>query len=110
VSVDLQLDRPGGCGPAEWRSYVCGSLAWQALGAQACRVDIGQAWAGLESTTQQNGDHACVYLRRGRPWGYGSVLIMQAFVGLEGWPSRTEIVHVCISSVAGLGGVAWQRS
>jgi hypothetical protein len=43
----LQLGKPWGRGLAERRSCVCGSLAWQVLGAWACRVDIVQACAGL---------------------------------------------------------------
>jgi hypothetical protein len=54
VSMDPWLDRLGRCGPAEWRSWVCGSLAWQALGAQACGVNIVQGCAGLGSVAQQN--------------------------------------------------------
>jgi hypothetical protein len=37
----------GGHSPAEQRSCMCGSLAWQALGAQACGVNIVQGCAGL---------------------------------------------------------------
>jgi hypothetical protein len=50
------------------RDCVCGSPAWKALGAQACGVDIVQAW--------------------------------------RAWPSRTEIMRVCISGVAALAGKA----
>jgi hypothetical protein len=31
---------------------------------------------GLGCVVQQNGDHACVYLRRGRPWGHGPAEIV----------------------------------
>jgi hypothetical protein len=66
--VDTCFDRPGGHGSAEWRLCVCGSLVWQALGAQACRVDIVHTYAGLEGPAQLNRDHACLYLQHGRPW------------------------------------------
>jgi hypothetical protein len=59
MSVGPLLDIPGGGrGPAEQRSWVCGSLAWQALEAQACRVDIVQACASLGGMAQQIRDRA----------------------------------------------------
>jgi hypothetical protein len=60
-----------GSSPEEQRSCMCGSLAWQALGAQACRVNIVQGCAGFRGVAQRNGDHACLYLWWGRPWGCG---------------------------------------
>jgi hypothetical protein len=39
---------------------MCGCLAWQALGAQACREDIVQAWAGLR--VWHGGDHECQWI------------------------------------------------
>jgi hypothetical protein len=62
-----------GHGAAEQRSCVWGSLAWQALGAQA--------------------------------WGVNIVSTVQA---LGACPSRMEIVWVCTSSTAGLGGIYQQ--
>jgi hypothetical protein len=53
MSMDPWLDRFGGHSPAEWRSWVYGSPAWQALGAQACRVKIVQGCVGLEGVAQQ---------------------------------------------------------
>jgi hypothetical protein len=73
VSMDPWLDRLGELSPAERRSWVCGSPAWQALGAQACGMNI-----------------------------------VQGCVGLGGVAQWMEIVWVCISSTAGLGGVYWQ--
>jgi hypothetical protein len=63
VSMDPGLDRLGGRGPAEQRSCMCGSLAWQALGAQACGVNIVQGCASLGVVAQQKGDGACLYLQ-----------------------------------------------
>jgi hypothetical protein len=56
------LDRLGEHGPAEWRSCVCGSPALQALGAQACGVNIVQGCAGLGGMAQQ----------KWRSWGFVS--------------------------------------
>jgi hypothetical protein len=53
MSVYPWLERLGGHGWAEWRSCVCVyvcvwvTLAWQALGAQSCRVNIVQCCAGF---------------------------------------------------------------
>jgi hypothetical protein len=121
VSVNPQLDRPGGVGVgvgegeggrdlAEWRSCVCGSPAWQALVAQACGVDIVQACAGLEGTAQWNRDCACVYFRCGSSCGHvpAKQRSCRPVQALGSWPSGMEIVRVCISGMAGHEGVAWQ--
>jgi hypothetical protein len=89
VSVDPWLDRPEGHGPAEWRSCMCVSQAWQALGTQACRMDIVQACAGLEGAVQGNGGHVCVF---------------QAWQALGVWPRRAEILQGCEGLGAWPGG------
>jgi hypothetical protein len=88
VSMDPQLDRLGGCCPAEQRSFMCGSLAWLALGAQACGVNSVQGCADLVIVAQQSRDLAgpCISGAVGlggmywqsrdlaglcRPWGCG---------------------------------------
>jgi hypothetical protein len=68
---------------------MCVFPAWQALGAQACRVNTVQGSAGLGVVAQQNGDHVCLYLWRSRPWGCGpaaqrSCRAVQAWGGA--WP------------------------
>jgi hypothetical protein len=60
----------GGHSLAEQRLWVCGSPAWQALEAQACRVNIVQGCVGLLGLAQQNGNCACLYLQCSRPWGH----------------------------------------
>jgi hypothetical protein len=45
--MDPCLHRLGEHSQAEWRTCVCGSPAWQALGAQPCRVNIVQCCAGF---------------------------------------------------------------
>jgi hypothetical protein len=40
-------------------------LAWQALGAQACGVNIVQDCVGLGNVAQRKGDPACLYLCHG---------------------------------------------
>jgi hypothetical protein len=62
MSVYPWLDRLGGHSAAERRSSVCGSPAWQALGAQACGVNIVQGCAGLGGVAQQSRDRGCLYL------------------------------------------------
>jgi hypothetical protein len=82
MSMDPWLDRLGGCSQAEQRLCVCGSPAWQALGAQPCRVNIVQCCAG-----------------------FGGVARKAEIV--QGWgarPSEMELLQGCG------GGVAWQRS
>jgi hypothetical protein len=69
----LGLTGLGGHGIAERKLCMCAPPAWQALGAQAYRVNT-----------------------------------VQGCVGLGGVVSRMEIVHVCISSAAGLGGMYQQ--
>jgi hypothetical protein len=59
---------------------VCVSLAWQALGAQPCRVNIVQCCAGFGGVASK-------------------AVIMQ---GWGVWPSKMELLQGC----AGLGG-AW---
>jgi hypothetical protein len=109
VSVNPQLDRPGGYnGPADCSLWVCGSRGWQAFRAQACGVDIVQVCVGLEDMAWRNRDRECVYLRRGRTWGCG-LAQQRSYRLVQAWraqPSRTEIMPVCISSPAGLAGVA----
>jgi hypothetical protein len=63
------------------RSCVCGSLAWQALGAQPCRVTIVQCCAGFGGVA-------------------GKAEIIQDW---GPWPSETELLQGCASlgSVAG---------
>jgi hypothetical protein len=64
---------------------ACGSLAWQALGAQAGGMDIVQACACMGGgTAQQNGDCACVDPQLRKPEGHG----------------LADIVNVC-------GSLAW---
>jgi hypothetical protein len=86
---------------------VCGSPPWQALGAQACGVNILQGCAGFGVLAQQNGDRVCLYLRCGmpegmaqqsgdlaglcRPWGHGQQ--SRDLAGLWGpQPSKTELL------------------
>jgi hypothetical protein len=69
LSMSPWLDRLGGGGLAEWWSWVCGSTAQQALGAQACGVNIVQDCAGLGDMAPRNGDCICLYLQCGWPWG-----------------------------------------
>jgi hypothetical protein len=68
---------------------MCVSQAWQALGTQACRVDIVQACAGLEGAVQGNGGHVCVF---------------QAWQALGVWPRRAEILQGCEGLGAWPGG------
>jgi hypothetical protein len=63
---------------------VCVSPAWQALGAQACRVNIVQCYAGFGGVA-------------------GKAEIVQ---GWGVWPSERELLQGC----AGLGGRGWQKS
>jgi hypothetical protein len=73
MSVNPHLTGLGSHGPAERRSCMCRSLAWQALGAKSCRVNIVQGCAGLGSMAQQKSCRAV------QAWGYG----------------LAEIVNVC---------------
>jgi hypothetical protein len=66
---------------------MCGSPAWQALGTQACRLNIVQGCAGLQVMAQQNRDRT---------------FLSPAWQALGEWPSRAEIFQGC----AGLEGIA----
>jgi hypothetical protein len=114
--------------------HVCQSLAWQALGAQACRVNIVQAWRARPSGTEIVG--VCISCAAGLWGGPAKQRSCRAVQALGTWlakqrlckarghgpakrsfcrgvpalgsrPSRMEVC-VCISSVPGLGSVAWQ--
>jgi hypothetical protein len=115
MSVGPQLDRLGARGPSERRWCMCGSLAWQALGAQACGVNIVQGCASLGVEAQWNRDSACLYLWHGRPWGH--VLAKQrscrAVQALGVWPAKQRLCRVgghrlakIVQGCAGLGE-AW---
>jgi hypothetical protein len=66
-----------------------------------------QGCASLRVVAQQNGYPACLYLQRGRPWGPvpAEQRLCRAVQAWRAQPSGTKIVHVCISSMTGLGGV-----
>jgi hypothetical protein len=78
MSMDTWLDRLGGAWSSRMEILCVGSPAWQALGAQACRVNIVQGCAGLGGVA-------------------GKAEIMQ---GWGAWPSKMELLQGC----AGLGG------
>jgi hypothetical protein len=80
MSVDSWLNSFEGCGCVEWRSCLWVSLAWQALGAQVCRVNIVQCCAGFVGVASK----------------------AEIVQGWGAWPSVAEFLQGC----AGLGG-AW---
>jgi hypothetical protein len=86
-----------GRGPAEWKLCLCGSPAWQALGAQACGVNVVQGCAGLGGLAQRKGDHECLYLWHGRHWGdvaqQSRDLAGLCRPGVGAWPDRD---HKCL--------------
>jgi hypothetical protein len=86
VSMDPQLDRPGGRGPAEQRSCVWVS-GLAGLRGQACGVDIVQAW-------------------RARPSGMEIVLVCISGAGLGGMARQSrDRAGLCRPDC-----MAWQRS
>jgi hypothetical protein len=73
---------------AEWRLWVCGSLALQALGVQACKVNIVQGCAGLggmagKAEVCKAGGHS--------PAKQSSCRVVQAWRGC----GTAEIINVC---------------
>jgi hypothetical protein len=76
---------------------MCGSLAWQALGAQSCRVNIVQDCAGLWGVTQQSRDLAGLC----RPWvggpveGRSCMFVSLAWQALRVCTSKAEILQGC---------------
>jgi hypothetical protein len=86
---------------AEWRSCICGSLAWQALGTQACGVNIVWGCAGLGGVAQQRSCRAV------QAWGGGCGLAEILNV-LSAHPM--EILWFWDVEVWGTTGLVGQRS
>jgi hypothetical protein len=68
---------------------VCASLAWQALGAQPCRVNIVQCCAGFGGVAGK-----AEIMQDWGPWP-SEMEFLQGCAGLGGGRDLVEIINVC---------------